>query len=613
LFKNIKSLKSKIFFGYLLIIFILFIVTMWSIINFTNLSDSITNIMVENYNSIKACESMIESIERQDSAILIILNGQINKGKNTFLKNEKDFYKWLSRAEDNITIEGEDAVIKKIDNNYLKFLNHFDTFQNLETTSNKRKYYNSNIFSLFHEIKNKIRELRKLNQNQMLKAQKKANLRADHATVSTIIISIVAIVIALFFSFYLSKQILKPIEKLKKAVTEVSNKNFQYKITMRTSNEIGELTKQFNNMIERLQEYEKINVEKLVDEKNKSEAIVNNINNPLMVLDNDNQVILLNHNAKKLFNIINYEKNKHFLELINYEDLFSKIQKSKEKKNMSNNSVKLEINNKEKHFKVNTNNILNESNEVKYLVVTLEDITKLKKIDNMKSEFVSTVSHEFRTPLTSMNMGLELILKEEVGEINDEQKELIEAALEDTERLKELVDDLLDLSKIESGKIKMNFDKFNVKNLIEKTTNPFEKQLKEKDLDLKIDEINDNIYAYADPSKISWVISNLIGNALRYTDSGYIKISAEKKGYRIYFYVEDTGKGIPEEYQDKIFDKFVRADNTEEVKGTGLGLAIVKEIVSAHNGKIWVDSKEGERSKFIFHIPSFKKDNNKEI
>ena len=603
-----KSLKLKIFFGYFILIALLVAITGWSLYNFNNLSNSITDIMENNYKSIKSSDNMVESLERQDSGILMILNGQIEKGHNTFRNNEREFYKWFARAEDNITIEAEKGIIKSINEQYLKFTKLFDKFYQKNDLSQRNQLYNEKILPVFYEVKEKIRELRSVNQKKMVSAQEKANASADQATISTLIISMVSILMAILISLYISNQIMTPINKLKAAIKEVSNKNFKYKIEETgSSSEIKQLTTQFNRMIEKLQKYNRMNINKLKDEKNKSEAIVNNINNPLIVLDNENRIILLNQRSRELFDIKEDEGNKHFLELINNENLFNKIKETANGEESSGtNPVEIK-NGKSRYYKVSTNSITTEQGDLKYTVVVLENITELKKVDDLKSEFVSTVSHEFRTPLTSMNMGLELILKENVGEINQDQKELLEATLEDTNRLNELVNDLLDLSKIESGRVEMNMDKTNVKNLVEKTAGLFEQQAQENEIELQIDDIPDDLYANADPNKISWVLSNLLGNALRYAQNGdYIKIAANKKGNRIYMSVEDNGKGIPEEYQDKIFEKFVRAGDEEEKKGSGLGLAIAKEIVEAHNGSIWVDSEEGEGSTFTFYLKEYK-------
>ncbi len=608
MFIKLKSLRSKIFLGYLLVILILIVVTIWSINNFTSLSDAINNIMVENYQSIKASESMIESLERQDSGILMILNKRRDEGRDTFKKNEQGFYRWLTRAEDNITIEGEEKIIAGINDLYFTYINSFDKFTELEE-SERRQFYYQEVFPQFNNLKESIRELREINQNTMLEAQNRADSRADRAIISTGIISILAVIIAIVSGLYLSNMILKPINGLKNAVHRVAEKNFEQKLKVHSSDEIGDLTEEFNKMIERLQEYEKINISKLVAERDKSEAIVNNINSPLLVTDNENKLVLLNQTARELFSVKENYEGVHFLEMINNEELFNIIDADNEKSNQNEQerSITVTKNDKELHFRISSNSVYNENGEKKYTIILLEDVTKLKEIDEMKSDFVSTVSHEFRTPLTSMNMGLNMVLEEDVGEINEEQRELLYAAYEDCERLNNLVDDLLDLSKIESGKIKMEFDKTNIKRLLETTIKPFEKQAEEKNINLIIEDIDENIQGWADANKISWVVSNLIGNALRYTEGGEISLGAKISGQKIYIHVADTGTGIPEEYQDKIFDKFVRASNNDDgTSGTGLGLAIAKEIIEAHGGSIWVDSEEGKGSKFTFYIPKYR-------
>ena len=601
---KLKTLKGKIFLGFLLVVLILIMVSLWAINNFINLSDSINNIMVENYQSIKASESMIESLERQDSAMLMILNNHNSEGQKTFRENEQEFLKWLARAEDNITIKGESNYIKEINSNYTNYLELFSEFKEIESNQ-RRNFYYTDIINNFYKLKNSIRDLRAINQDKMVQAQKKADSRANRAIISTLAISVSAIIVALVFGFYLSNIILKPIKRLKNAVQSVADRNFNQKIRVKSSDEIGELASEFNNMIERLQDYEKLNINKLVEERDKSEAIVNNITSPLLVTNNDNKVTMMNQKAKDLFDITEDDLNIHFLEIINNEELLKKLNNRDEE---IDQTIDLEIKDKEYHFKVSSNSVFDEEGNRKYTVTIMEDVTKLKEIDEMKSDFVSTVSHEFRTPLTSMNMSLNMLLGEDVGSINSEQKELLEATSEDCERLNDLVDDLLDLSKIESGKIKMEFGKTNVNKVIESTIKPFKNQVEEQNIELKTENIEKDLIAWADSNKISWVISNLIGNAIRYTpEKGKILIGAKRVGSNIEIYVEDNGIGISEEYQDSIFDKFVRANNNDDsASGTGLGLAISKEIVNAHNGEIWVDSEEGEGSKFYFRIPRYR-------
>lgn len=599
---KIKTLKGKMLLGFAVMILILAGVVGWSIYNFESLSNAINDILVENYRSIKASDSMVESIERQDSALLLLLRTSEEQGQEIFRRNEKEFYTWLARAEDNITIDGEGTILEKINEKYFNFVSKFDQFYNADE-SQRWEIYNQELLPLFNEIKTDIRELRELNRQAMVEAQGDANSRANQAIIYTIGLALLVTAFSLIFAFYLTKQILRPIKELEKGIKEVAARNFQRKVEVASEDEIGVLADEFNEMISKLKEYEKINVKKLLMEKEKSEAVVNNLSNPLIVTDKDHKIVLINETAKELFSLREDVLGTHFLEVIKAEEIFEYIKNPEAKEEKT---FLLKKNDKKRHYRISTKQVIDEDEEYQFTVTLLEDITRLKEIDNMKSEFVSTVSHEFRTPLTSMNMGLSMVINEDTGELNEEQKELLEAAYEDVERLTELVNDLLDLSKIESGKIEMEFDKVDVNDIIEKTLNPFHKQAEEKEIELKFKQSEDNIFAYADPSKISWVISNLVGNALRYADEGKIEVDAEIKGRRVLVSVADNGPGIPKEYQSKIFEKFVRAGSDKEEKsGTGLGLAIAKEIITAHNGRIWVDSEEGEGSTFSFYIPRY--------
>lgn len=599
---KIKTLKGKILLGFAVMILILAGVVGWSIYNFEFFSNAINDILVENYRSIKASDSMVESIERQDSALLLLMRTPEEQGQEIFRRNEKEFYSWLARAEDNITIEGEGEILTKISDKYFNFISRFDQFYNA-SADRRWEIYNQELLPIFNEIKEDIRELREINRQAMVEAQQSANSRANQAIIYTLILALSVTVFSLIFAFYLTKQILRPIKELEKGIQKVADRNFQQKVEVASEVEIGALADEFNEMISKLKEYEKINVKKLVMEKEKSEAVVNNLSGPLIVTDQDNKIVLINEAAKDLFSIKKDVIDTHFLEVIQSDKLFEYI---KEPESRDDNVVVINKDDKERHFRISTNQVVDEEEEYQFTVTLLEDITRLKEIDNMKSDFVSTVSHEFRTPLTSMNMGLSMVINEDTGELNEEQKELLEAAYEDVERLTELVNDLLDLSKIESGRIEMEFNKTDINNIIEKTLNPFYKQAEEKEIELIFNKTKENIFAWADPSKISWVISNLVGNALRYADQGKIEVTSEVKGQRVLVSVEDNGPGIPEEYRKKIFEKFVRAGNDKEEKsGTGLGLAIAKEIITAHNGRIWVDSELGEGSKFSFYIPRF--------
>ncbi|HDP80457.1 MAG TPA: HAMP domain-containing histidine kinase, partial [Spirochaetes bacterium] len=237
-------------------------------------------------------------------------------------------------------------------------------------------------------------------------------------------------------------------------------------------------------------------------------------------------------------------------------------------------------------------------------ILSLKDVTKLKELDRLKSEFVMTASHELRTPLTGIEMSLDLLDEKLGGRLDGKEQEMLVAARTETRRLKNLTNDLLELSKIEAGKISLETAIFPVNDIFEKAVSVLMRQAHEKDVNLTF-AVEQNAYAVkADPNKVTWVLTNLISNALRYTKpGGWVKITAETAGPWMRISVADNGAGIPREYQSKIFDKFVQVDKENSPGGSGLGLAICREIVRAHGGTIWVDSTPGEGSTFVFTLP----------
>lgn len=607
------NLKTKILLGYLLIVVILVGVASWSIYNFMTLNNAINDIMVENYQSVIAAEGMMEALERQDSAELIFVFGQEEKALDIFQKNQIEFMKHLSRAEDNITIEGEKEILAAINNKYQSYLENFYKLREEYEGTNKtqlRSYYLETIMPRFEAVKEETRNLLQVNQSHMKTAQEKANQNASQAIYSTVALSGGAVILALLLGVYISNLILKPIRELTETVKEIAGGDLEHLIEIESEDEIGELAHEFNKMTQRVKEFEEMNVSKIIEEKNKSEGIVKSISNPLLVTDKENRIQLINPKAEEIFDLVEAEVvGKHFLEAVDDDRIFNLIttalETGSEQGGTEGETFKFRDKNEDKefYFRINVIPVKDKEENINLVVTLLEDITHLKEVDEMKSEFVSMVSHEFRTPLTSMNMGINMLLEEGAGPINAEQEELLEVAKEDCENLNELVDDLLDLSKIESGEIDLEFAEVEVAEIFDASIKPFVEQAKEQGVEL-IKGTAGDLAVYADFNKITWVITNLIGNALRYTEKGdEIRLAAAKKGHKVHISVTDTGAGIPDEYQTKIFDKFVRVgDDQNSNTGTGLGLAIAQEMIEAHGGRIWVESEVGAGSKFTFTL-----------
>jgi len=252
---------------------------------------------------------------------------------------------------------------------------------------------------------------------------------------------------------------------------------------------------------------------------------------------------------------------------------------------------------------------LKKTNEaIKLLYKELEKKSKkLQDLDKLKSEFISTVSHELRTPLSITKEGISLVLDNIPGKINEKQQRILSTAKDNIDRLARIINSLLDISKIEAGKIDLERGKLNLNDLINNVVNLFEPKMKQKGLEFKTNLAKEVINIYADSDRINQVFINLVANAIKFTNEGYIEISVEEKGNEIECSVRDTGIGISEDDLTQVFSKFQQFGRTAGAgeKGTGLGLSIAKGIIEMHNGKIWLNSGLGKGTKFSFTLPKY--------
>jgi NtrC-family two-component system sensor histidine kinase KinB len=257
-----------------------------------------------------------------------------------------------------------------------------------------------------------------------------------------------------------------------------------------------------------------------------------------------------------------------------------------------------------RHYQVSIVPMKTSSGEIPGVVLLLRDITRLRELDRLKSEFVMTASHELRTPLTGINMAVKLLRESASAKLTDQERTMLEACHGEVQRLRALADDLLDLSKIEAGKLELEFQPVQPRLLGDQALSVIKPQAEAKGIALSLEVPQDLPEVTADAHKIVWVLVNLLANAVRYTDTGgHIRVAGELVGKQVHFSVIDDGEGIPLEVQPRIFDKFVHGKPRDGDGGSGLGLAISKELIKAHRGAIWVDSTPGQGSTFTFTLP----------
>ncbi len=609
-----RSLSFKIGLGYFALICINVLIAIFAIYHINQLGSPIDQILRENYRNVNAPGKMVEALKKQELAQYAMLENGIDSARVVqFATFRNEFLNWHQRAIEAIALPTEPPLLDSIASSHSTYLQQSAQFQSLLkaaiAVNQARQFQQDNIFPLVAEIETFCIELHRVNENAISDADSKARARSDRATWAIIIISTFAIIISILVSINFTQTILRPLKATTETVRRISQGQLNQKVRITTNDEIAELGREFNKMTERLHSYERMNVNKIVQEKRKSEAIVSGIPVAIVVTDESQRLSLMNDVAKDILDLNGAEwEGKQVADIAIDEPL----QQALIPANISENGVSpktlISINNREEemHLWVRHIHIAEESGAPIGTVTLLQDVTSFKNLDRLKSEFMATISHEFRTPLTSINMAVDILLQEVRGELNDVQRDLLQDAREDCLRLRNLVRDLLDLSRLETENYPMKFETIVAETLIEASLNPLRFALEDKEINLATTIAADLPAFTGDRQQLSRVLINLVENAIQHTPaSGRITITVNPQTDFVRFCIADSGKGIPEEAIDLIFDKFVQVKNFADAeKGNiGLGLAIAREIIAAHKGKIWVESKPGQGSRFYFEIP----------
>jgi len=606
------TLKKKILIGYGVAFALMGLVVVWAVSNLISLGKATDAILSENYRSILAAENMVDALERQDSGMLLMFLGDADKGIAQFRENEAVFLEWLARAKDNITIQGEAQLARSIEADYAIYRRQFSELTDSRETAKaalRPTYYQETVYPLFAKVREACIGLRNLNEETMYAASLRAGKVAKRAIWSTLLVAASALIVALMFSLFLAERIVRPIRRFMEASRKISSGDYAVQVTVETGDELGRLAEEFNQMAHQLGRYHEMNIEQIISEKNTGEAILASIEDGLVVFDTKLKVTAINPAARRLLDLEFTENSPlQCMGILPDPQVCELIRKTVETGAQpavpdEQRIIVLQKGDASRHYLFSVTAIRGRDRSLSGIVLLLRDVTRLKEVERLKSEFVMAASHELRTPLTSLGMSVDLLLEHTSQGLADKDRDLLQVAHEEVHRMKALVNDLLDLSKIEAGRIELEFESVPVPTLFEHVKTVFKNQMDMKDVSLTSELTGDMPKVRADANKVAWVLTNLISNALRYVSKGgHISLMAHRIGPHVHLSVRDDGPGIPPEYQSKIFQKFVQVKG-QEAGGTGLGLAICKEIVRAHGGAIWVESSAGRGSTFAFTLP----------
>ncbi len=521
----------------------------------------------------------------------------------------------LRNQQQNITEEGEAEITNELEQKLGQYLQDYG--QLLRQPSLSLEQHRAMI-QQYRDIQQIVAEISHKNLDAIQQKNEQAQNSATNIILYMTVIGIVSTLLALVLLIKYPSYIANPIQELIERIKKISNQNYNQRLTFETGDEYEELAKAFNTMAKRLQEYESTNLAKLKSEKKRIEAIINQMSEAVIGLDKEKNILFVNDKAEELTGIDRDElvgkyapdiasKNNLMRELI--KDFMNDFEDNPEDKE-EQDLIKVLSGDRAMYYSRETQPVVLENEESMNsngkqigTIITLKNVTHFQKVNEAKTNFIAVVSHELKTPIASINMSLRLLEDERVGSLNKEQEDLIKSIHNDTDRMKKTTTELLDLSKIETGNIQLNSQAVHPAVLLEYAYETMIMQANQKEIELKIVCRKDLSPVKADVQKSVWVLVNLISNAIRYSPSGKeIVLKAEDKPKRIQFSVIDYGKGIPQDYQKKIFQKYVQISGDKNSEGSGLGLAIAKEFINAQGGAIGVESEPGNGSTFFFTL-----------
>ncbi|MDY7016783.1 MAG: ATP-binding protein [Nitrospirota bacterium] len=562
-----------------------------------------------------AAEKMVAALERQDSAALLYLLGKQELGTRLFLKSQQEFLGWYAKAKESAMLASETGLLDLLGMKSQAYSEGFFKLGGLAlegSTTPRTEFYLSKMYPAFMAARQAGNDLQASIQRQTERTRITLRARSRNLALFVVLVFFVGNAASLGLMMAWGRRVFSSLQRLERSLKDLADGGHTGKIPVKSADEVGQLACAFNGLIEALESREHKNTERLLLGQKRLEQVLEGIRDGILVADASGTITLANKAAADIWGLTAHAiQGKHLLEL-KAEEPYALLKEAlgNEQSPSAANEPPLERTMRltchtgtSRHFLLRISRLQQEPNEPGKAVLIFSDITKLKELDQLKTEFFQSASHELRTPLTSILMGAGLLAESELIPEGSTEKRLVVAVREDALRLRRIVADLIDLSRIEVGKIPMRFASENAASLLQQTERLFAAQAKERGVSLVLEPPPSPLWVWADP-KILWVFSNLIGNALRYTqEGGTIRIGLKDQGAFVAFWVLDTGVGIPKEQQEAIFHRFSQIEGPGPSGALGIGLAIARDVVEAHGGRIWVESVSGSGSTFFFTVP----------
>ncbi len=598
------TLNRRLLIGIAPVLVIFLGLGLYAIFLFTKLGSAIDVILRENYQSVVAAQNMKEAAEKMNTGLLLRLNGQEAAGQALFHQFDPVFEQYSEVEAHNITLPGEgdlEAAIKRLHGDYLAAAAKFDSLNSADPA--RRALYFGQLLPISEEVEKTADRILEVNQQNMLEADRAARQQSRDASNYLLLTLLGGFAVAAAAAYALARSILQPIQSLTDSARQLGEGKLDQHVPVHSQDELGLLAATFNKMSARLRAYRQSTTETILQAQQTTESALRAFPDPIVVLSPEEKIELQNSAAERFFTQLGGG-----FELL--EPLGRYVKQSLAgspdfQPTSFDKALLVNLEGSERFFLPRVLAMRDEAGSITGVIVALQDVTRFRVADDMKTDLIATVSHELKTPLTSMQMAVYLLLEEKVGPLNPKQTELMLAARNNSDRLLEMIEDLLDLARFEGGAALIEKQAIPSEQLVEEEARRSGELVSSRGLELQV-EIEPHLpRVEISHARIDQVFANFISNAVRHSPPrGTITLAARRDGAKsVRFSVRDEGPGIPRDLQRRVFDKFFRGSETSG-EGAGLGLSIAREIVLAHGGNIGVESSEARGSEFFFTLPA---------
>ncbi len=572
------------------------------------LGRSADTILQDNYRSVLAAQRIKDAAERLDRAALFRVAGRVDRAQEQAQSSLRTLEEELAVQERNITERGEREATARLRLAWREYQEAFARLAGLQDRASLARAYFDDLEPRFVAVKAAAQQILDINQDAMVGKAERARRQAASLVLVVVVATAIGVLAGTLLSSWVTTRVVRPVSVVAQAAQRIAAGDMAARARVRGHDEIAALAAEFNAMADRLAEYRRSSLGELLQAQQAAQAAIDGLPDPVLVLDVGGQVQNLNQAAEAMLRLPHGAGDLVAALDPPLREVVDRVRghvlgghgawqpKGYEE------AVRLDLTDGARWLLPRATPLHSEAGAVTGVAIVLQDVSRLMRVDELKNDLVATVAHEFRTPLTSLRMAIHLCVEEAAGPLTEKQADLLLAARQDCERLQGIVDDLLDLSRIQGGRMELLRHPVPARALLEEAVEASRDAAGAAGLRLSIrGAVEDEVAA--DAERVGLVLSNLIANAIRHTGAGgEVVLEASRSGDRVRFEVRDTGEGIPREYLERIFERFFRVPG-RGAGGVGLGLYLVREIVQAHGGEVGVESEPAKGSRFWFTLP----------